>query len=85
MKKEMRIKRVECLLLIISCILLGLSLSGFILKAYPVLILFILVKYKWALLCFAVLVGVKSWWAIFDQERSKKKRVKKRNVKNVKK
>lgn len=84
MKKEMKLKRVECLLLVISSILLGLSLSGFILRIYPVLILFILVKYKWALLCLAVLVGIKSWWAIFDEEQNAKKKIKKK-VKNVKK
>ncbi len=70
MKKRVSISKLDYYLFGIACLLLGIVFSGILLNIKPISFLFLFVKYKWAFLALAVIIGVKPWWIAMFGKRS---------------
>jgi len=89
MKKRVSISKLDYYFFGIACLILGLAFSGLLLNIKPISFLFLFVKYKWAFLALAIIVGIKPWWiAMFGKKSAEgiiEKKTNKVSKKKIKK
>ncbi len=70
MKKRVSISKLDYYVFGVACLLLGISFSGLLLNIKPISFLFLFVRYKWAFLALAIIVGIKPWWVAMFGKKS---------------